>query len=361
VRKSLAVLAAALAVSFTATAGQAAPGMPVGFYDEAYTLFTPDPTGFDVLSELGADVLRLNVYWDRVAKSRPANGADPNDPAYDWSLYDRAVERAQERGIKLVLSIIATPRWANGGKGEDYAPSNLSDLQRFSTAAAKRYSYVNWWMAWNEPNAPNFLKPQSVRVGGQWVFRSPQIYAGLCNAIVDGVNAARSSNTVACGVTNPRGKTEPNGRRDAVSPILFLQEMKRYGADPEVIAHHAYPWTPFIKPGQRVKSKSAVTLGNINVLISTVNRLFGRQTPIWITEYGYQTDPPDKSFGVAWRTQAKYLREAVRIARKNPRIQMFLWFLIKDEPNVSGWQSGVIASDGEHKPSYAAFQGVARG
>jgi hypothetical protein len=360
VRKALAVVVVALASLLPASSLQASGNMPLGIYDEAYTLLTPDPTGFGVLADLGADVLRLNMYWNRIAKTRPGSAADPDDPAYDWSMYDRAVDLARENGIKLVFSIIATPGWANGGKGEDYAPTNLSDLEQFSTAAAKRYPYVNWWLAWSEPNAPNFLKPQSVKRGGRWVFTSPQIYAGICNAVVKGVNAGRASNIVGCGVTNPRGKTEPNGKRDAVSPILFLQDMKRFGAQPEVVAHHAYPWTPFIKPGQKVKSKSAVTLGNINVLISTVNRLWGRGKPIWITEYGYQTDPPDKSFGVSWKTQATYLKQAVAIARKNPRIQMFLWFLIKDEPNVAGWQSGLIAANGEHKPSYAAFQSVAR-
>ncbi len=358
-RKLLAALAAALVAALTGSSLQAARDMPVGFYDEAQTLFSPDdPTGFDTLSELGAEVLRLNVYWNRIATRRPKKAANPNDPAYDWSLYDTAVERARDRGIKLLFSIIATPGWANGGKGARYAPKKLSDLQKFATAAAKRYPYVRQWMAWNEPNAPNFLRPQSVKRKGQWEFRSPKIYAAICNAVVKGVNVARKRNVVACGVTNPRGKTKANGKRDAVSPILFLEEMKRYGAKPEAVAHHTYPWHPSITPTQKVRSKSAVTVGNINVLINTVNRLWGRKMPIWITEHGYQTDPPDPTFGVSLQAQATYLTQSVNILRKNSRISMFLWFLIKDEEDVGRWQSGVIAADGTRKPSFAAFQNV---
>ena len=52
---------------------------------------------------------------------------------------------------------------------------------------------------------------------------------------------------------------------------------------------------------------------------------------LWITEYGYQTNPPDTFFGVRYAKQAAYLTQAVAIARANPRIDMFLWFLLKDE------------------------------
>ena len=40
-----------------------------------------------------------------------------------------------------------------------------------------------------------------------------------------------------------------------------------------------------------------------------VTRLYGNKR-IWITEYGYQTNPPDRLFGVCWRNQARYLTQA---------------------------------------------------
>ena len=85
------------------TAG-AAPGSKVGIYDEACTLYSDDTSGFDMLQELGVDTLRLNMYWDRVARTRPANAANHEDPAYDWSGYDRAAAargRAKHRGAVL--------------------------------------------------------------------------------------------------------------------------------------------------------------------------------------------------------------------------------------------------------------------
>jgi hypothetical protein len=100
---------------------------------------------------------------------------------------------------------------------------------------------------------------------------------------------------------------------------------------------------------------TAVTLGNISDLIRQLTRLYGNKR-VWITEYGYQTNPPDKIFGVTYAQQAKYLTQAFGIARKNPRIDMMLWFLLRDDPNPNGWQSGLITVKGARKPAFTAFQ-----
>jgi hypothetical protein len=69
---------------------------------------------------------------------------------------------------------------ANGGRAFQYALRLMADLRAFATAAAKRYPQVQLRMAWNEPNAPNFLQPQSVRRSGRWIFVSPETYARIC-------------------------------------------------------------------------------------------------------------------------------------------------------------------------------------
>jgi UDP-glucose 4-epimerase len=59
------------------------------------------------------------------------------------------------------------------------------------------------------------------------------------------------------------------------------------------------------------------------------------------------------------RIAAAYLTQAFAIARKNPRIDMMLWFLLKDDPNLNGWQSGLITARGAKKPAFAAFMKMA--
>ena len=108
------------------------------------------------------------------------------------------------------------------------------------------------------------------------------------------------------------------------------------------------------------KAKRRIQLGNINTLIAKLTQLYGPKH-LWITEYGYQTNPPDRNFGVSLATQAKWLTQAYAIARKNPRIDMMLWFLIKDDSDLGGWQSGLETVRGKKKPAWNAFLRVPRG
>ncbi len=103
------------------------------------------------------------------------------------------------------------------------------------------------------------------------------------------------------------------------------------------------------------KGKNVITLARINVLIRLLTRLYGHK-PVWITEYGYQTKPPDRHFGVTWKQQAQYLKKAFAIARKNRRITLMTWFLLRDERRLDGWQSGLETASGRKKPAYAAFR-----
>jgi hypothetical protein len=65
---------------------------------------------------------------------------------------------------------------------------------------------------------------------------------------------------------------------------------------------------------------------------------------------------------VTYAKQAQYLTQSYAIARKNPRIDMLLWFLVRDEANVpSGWQSGLTTVTGKKKPAWNAFLAVPRG
>ncbi len=137
--------------------------------------------------------------------------------------------------------------------------------------------------------------------------------------------------------------------------------MKAAGARPDVIAHHPYATSRFESPTTRPASRTTVTLANIDDLIAEVNRLWGKQMRIWITEYGYQTNPPDTLFGVSFKTQASYLTQAYGIARSNPRIDLMCWFLLRDEKDVARWQSGLIAAGGGHKPAFAAYKKVISG
>ena len=77
---------------------------------------------------------------------------------------------------------------------------------------------------------------------------------------------------------------------------------------------------------------------------------------IWLTEYGYQSNPPDKLLGVSLSRQARYVGEGAYVAYKSPRVDLLIHFLYRDEPDIARFQSGLVTLSGKAKPAYAAFE-----
>lgn len=378
------LVAAAVAATIVGrgSASTSSSRLEVGLFDDGHVLFGVRSTFFPTLKQSRAQVLRVTLHWYHpgpiaVATRRPARPTDPADPAYNWAIYDDVVRRAAKNHIQVLFTILGTPPWANKGKGWNVAPIRAEDLERFAAAAATRYSgsyedengdplpRVSLWTAWNEPNSPVFLRPQFVRDSREpsgWAIQSARDYARICNAVVKGVKRAQRSAKVACGVTNPRGNNNPRSSRPSVSPLAFARALAKAGAKGfDAYAHHPYPGSPTETPttppppAANGQPATAVTMGNLDTLIAEVTRLFGKKR-IWITEYGYQTNPTDTIAGVPWKKQAQYLQQAIALARANKQIDMFIWFLLIDETSNDRWQSGLIGSDLVKKPSYRAFQ-----
>src|SRR5215210_2930097 len=317
---------------------ETASSLLVGFYDDEQ-VYGRTVWAFNQLKALRAGIVRVTLDWSSVARRRPSAPADPEDPAYRWSAVDAVVTEASKKKIKVLLAIYGTPRWA--GPGKNRLPRRLTDLRLFAFAAAKRYSgtytigegetervlpAVRHWLAWNEPNNPVFLKPQWKKVGGLWRPQSAYDYAKICSAVFAGVHSlGLSGEKVACGATGPRGNDAPASSRPSTSPLVFVQWLRRAGLKRfDAYAHHPYYGSRFERPATVPKSKKAVTLGNIGVLIKQLNRSFGRGKRLWITEYGYQTTPPDRLFGVTYALQAKYVHQAYALAKKTRRVDMFV-------------------------------------
>jgi hypothetical protein len=375
----LVLAAAAAAIVASSTADSAAKrttagGPLLGFYDDE-SVFGRTEWAFQQLKSLRAGMVRITIDWSAVAKRRPTDAADPADPAYNWTAVDHVVTQAGKNKIRVLAAIFGTPRWA--GTAKNRLPRRVTDLRLFAFAAATRYSgtfevgegdtlqtlpAVRNWLAWNEPNNPVFLKPQWKKVRGTWRPQSAFDYAKICSAIYAGVHSTGlPGQKVGCGATGPRGNDAPTSSRASTSPLVFMAWLKRAGLRRfDTYAHHPYYGSRLERPTTVPKSKKAVTLGNLSVLIKQLNRLYGRGKRLWITEYGYQTKPPDRLFGVSYATQAKYVHAAYALVKKTRRVDMLVWFLIRDERRLSGWQSGVLTAAGKRKPSYRAFQTLRR-
>ncbi len=360
----LVLFVAALAVP---AAAASADRMLVGFQDDpSFRWLDSRDMNIPAASTTGASIIRTTVYWNRIAPTRPAVASDPFDPAYHFADLDEFVRSATFNGMTVMLSIWGTPDWANGGKGPNYAPTRLSDFQGFAQALARRYSgldpgypFVGYYSIWNEPNLQQFLAPTYDSRG---MPKSPSIYAGLARAGYAGIKAGNRRALVAIGETSPRGRLKPTTQRgvqQTIAPGLFAQYLAK--ARPilkfDAWAHHPYSDLG-ASPTQKVRFPN-VNLVQIPTFDNDLSRWFKRRsTPFWITEYGFQTKPGQPK-GVTPSKQAAYVKQSLAIARKYPSVQMFVWFIFRDQP-VSAWHSGLLNENATRKPSFAAFVAAAR-
>jgi hypothetical protein len=331
-----AAFVAALALLAAAPA-DASPGARYGIQDDAWLLYGPGTLSERVttLQGLGVGVVRFTLRWDAVAPRKPARQRDPQDPAYRWGAYGDVLDELHAGGIPALVTLWGSPRWANGGGAANRLPR--SGLGEFASAAARRFPWVRLWTVWNEPNSRTFSVPVS-----------PTLYVRRAlNPAYASLKAASGANQVAGGVTSPR--RTPSG----MAPLAFMQGMSAAHARLDAYAQNPYPVgrgeTPY-----RATCANCFTMASLPEIRRDVTRYFGAK-PLWLTEYGYQTNPPDRLLGVSPALQAQYVGEGALRAWREPGVTMLIHFLVRDEPSLGGWQSGLFTVGGAAKLAYHAF------
>jgi hypothetical protein len=362
----LAVAMCAL-VTFATPAAAAAERMWIGFHDDPSFRWVNDRGArIDRAARDGSSIIRLLVQWNLTAPQRPANPSNPFDPAYVFDDIDEATRLAQAADQEIMLTISGTPRWANGGRNPNVMPRRLADFRAFARAIASRYSgrfmgfpFVRFWSVWNEPNLNLFLTPQ-FNAKGKSV--APANYARLYAAAYAGIKAGNPRAQVAIGETSARGRDRRvPGVSDTHSPGKFAELVAK--ANPRLKfnawSHHPYPFNPNSPPTQVVKWPN-VSLRSLPRFNDSLKKWFKRKsTSIWITEYGHQTKPPD-AFGVSYARQAAYIRQSIALAKKQPFVSMFIWFVYQDDQGQP-WESGLYTQGGARKSSAPSrFAAIAR-
>ena len=358
----VALLALIALLAAPAATIHAAPKMPIGFFDDP--TFRWSPTRGENLREAslaGASVIHTTASWPMLAPTKPSDASDGDDPAYHLADLDELVFRSAIYGLRVMIDISGTPKWANGGKPPNVMPKRLSDLTTFAKMLATRYDGRNGhgavalWSVWNEPNLQLFLTPQFV---GKTIV-GPANYAKLYKAAYAGIKAGNPLSKVAIGETSARGRDKPlSGNSATIAPGTFAKLLSRVkGLKFDAWAHHPYPTSPNLPPTQRVRYPN-VTLSTFPNFESDLKKFFHRTVPVWITEYGHETKPGEPH-GITPAKQAAYAKQALTIAKNDPNIQMFVWFVFHDSTG-NPWQSGLFGTHDNAKPAYNAFGAVAR-
>ncbi|MTD43309.1 hypothetical protein GKE82_03040 [Conexibacter sp. W3-3-2] len=407
-------LAAACAVAATiATPSQAGKQQLSVFQDDRLLVLSGDSTRertLDDLQELGVDTIHSVAFWHKIApaptsRRRPSgfDGSDPAAyPAEFWDKYDGLVRGASVRGMDLILSPSAPiPSWASGCPTTRLAlrrtcRPNLTQFKRFVAALGTRYSgeyadenqgrgtlpRVTRWSVWNEPNQGGWLTPQYARVKGRVVSVSPVIYRGLVRSALKALQqTGHGSDDILLGETAPLGRRTGSLSTRPTPPTEFLRDLlcldargrKLTGSRAQTmdcrgftrigvsgVSHH-----PYTRGGSQPPTAKGLPT---EITMSSASRLkailtaAGRQQrlrsglPIWYTEYGFQTNPPDELFGVSLEEQARFINQSDFLAYQDRAVRSVAQYELRDEANLASFQTGLRFNDGRPKPAFAAYR-----
>ncbi|HEY2159891.1 MAG TPA: hypothetical protein VGH24_01170 [Solirubrobacteraceae bacterium] len=254
---------------------------------------------------------------------------------------------------------------------------------------------VSQWGIWNEPNERSWMNPW-FRKGPhhRQILLQPSDYRSLVDAAWNGLSASgHSADTTLVGETANRG---------IMSPVPFMRALYCVGSNLRPLrgtaatafgcptsgpassfvsqhpglfdssyAHHPYGFEA--APNRPDPAKGYITLYNIPSFERTLNRIFsayGRRpaggVPLYLTEWGFKTNPPNPYVRTTLAQQAAWLNQGQYMMWQAPYVKEYTQFLLVDSPPRAGekkgsalywssFQTGLEYLNGHKKPSFQSF------
>ena len=375
-RLGLAVIAALLI--FAAPAHAAGPQL--GIADDR-VLLAGGPLADEAVAEwsaMGVNQVRIYALWNRIAPNHPEGDLE-------WTALDHAVDRVVAAGMEPMLTITGPgPLWVSrrSERGEPRYDPDPKLYAEFARAVAERYGdRVDRYILWNEPNLGGWLRPQRSCSRRSCSPVSPHLYRSLVRNAYPEVHAADPDAQVLIGALAPRGSAGQSENAN-LRPLAFLRAFgcvddkfkklttgrcKNFQpATADGFAFH--PHGVLAAPETAFRHPDDVALVSLSRLTGVLDRLqraarvraTTRRFDLYLDEFGYQTNPPDRLAGISLSQQDQWLQRAAYQAWRNKRVKLFSQYLWRDEPRslnntFGGWQSGLRFTDGRAKPSLKHF------
>jgi hypothetical protein len=380
---------------------------------------------YDLIDRLATE-RGIAVNWNLMSPAPAWASARSSDPNFTGHYYPDPQEYgqwAQAVGARYSGSYVPPPNTSanTGGSGSGGGGSGGGlpiPLPGAHTAAQARVAAadpvaraadtggalprVSFYSLWNEGNEYHFLAPQWGFAGSQVIEPAGAIYRSLVDAGFAGLVASgHGRDTILIGETAPKGKSHP-GPTNSIKPLLFLRavycmgpslrpltgsvasalgcptsdQVRQFPAQHPALfqatgwGHH--PYSLVTPPGLRSADRDDVGFADLGRLTTSLRTIFSRYgarragLPIYLTEFGYQSRPPDP-FGFPPALQAAFLNQSEFQAYGNRQIRSYSQFLLVDDKPLtqypvnstlywSTFQTGIVGLNGARKPSYYAFR-----
>ncbi len=377
-------------------------------------------TFVNTLRQLGVESVHIYMHWGDIApdpSSRVRPDFDATDPAAypaaGWAQYDPLVEAISAHRMTVNLALVPPPpHWASG-RGAPHPSTqpewkpNAVEYGQWVQAVATRYSghyippgatqplpRVSFWSIYNEPNLGFQLAPQAID------HSQVEVSARYYRALVDSAWTALQTtghghDTILIGELGPAGETSGAGpgNFNSMAPLRFLRALycvdsayrplrgaaaairgcpttpaasASFRADNpglfQATGYADHPYSQGLPPDEATPNEpdfaELAAIGKLERVIDTVQRVYGsdRQFPIWSTEFGYQTTPPDPEAGTVTPTEAAYyLNWSEYLTWLDPRQRSYDQYLLIDPPN-GYFATGLLTAAGAPKPGFYAYR-----
>lgn len=293
---------------------------------------------------------------------------EPTRGTYDWAQRDHFIGALASRGIRTAPFLWGSPEWVGAGR---LAQPPISDLDKqawrqFVQAAVSRYgpggTYwtdifpqqfpgatplpITSWQVWNEPNLVNYFTA------------SPKVssYAELLRISDDAIKTADPhAQVVLAGLPGFAATTGPTAWQ------FLRQLLNQPGVNGafDVVALHPY-------------SRDVGELGRQIQKVRTVMADNGDGAkPLWLTELGWGSEPPDQfELNKGIQGQKRLLDQSFAYllrVQEQWRLDRVYWFEWRDPPPSAhvpcGFCSsaGLLRDDRQPKPAYHAFTSFSLG
>jgi hypothetical protein len=252
-------------------------------------------------------------------------------------------------GTKVLLDLVDTPRWESGSSNPTSPPRNPTDYARFVATMARRFAgRVAAWEIWNEEDNSSW-----------WAGRpDPAAYTRLLRDAYRAIKAIDPSATVLIG-----GLTG--------NDYEFLQQLYEQGAKGsfDAAAVHTDTACNDISPYEALHNGPNDPRINRWAFLGyrTMHEVMlahGDDSPIWMTELGWNTSPGlcksgrwagQKPAGVSLEQQALFLRQAYHCLAQDSYVPVGIWYDLQ-ETELDGFSGyGLLDQDFQPKPAYYAL------